>query len=212
MTWLSPSFPVGAFSYSHGLEWAVREGDVHSPDALHDWIDSLIDTGSGWNDAVLLAESWHAAREDDRDRLGAASALAEALAPSFERHLETIQMGTAFLESTRVLSNAVFDELAGSAAYPVAIGAVAARMKVGLDETLIAYLHGFASNLVSAAVRLGVFGQSQAVAVLSRLEPALISAARRAACSSLDDLGSATIAADIASMHHETMHSRLFRS
>ena len=123
MTWLSPSFPVGAFSYSHGLEWAVHEGHVHSPDALHDWIDSLINHGSGWNDALLLAESWYAAREHDRDRLRAASALAEALAPSSERHLETMQMGTAFLESTTAWSNAVSDEL-------VLIGYVRRAVKV----------------------------------------------------------------------------------
>jgi len=212
MTWLSPSFPVGAFSYSHGLEWAVHEGIVRSPDDLHDWIEDLIAHGSGWNDAVLLAESWRAAGEHDAVRLRAASELGEALAPSSERQLETMQMGTAFLECARAWNNAVAGELDGAAPYPVAIGTVAARMNAGLEETLIAFLHAFASNLVSAVLRLGTFGQSQAVAILARLEPALLDAAGRAAHSTLDDLGSATIAADIASMRHETMHSRLFRS
>jgi urease accessory protein len=212
MTWLSPAFPVGAFSYSHGLEWAIHEELVRSPDALQDWIDSLIRHGSGWNDAALLAESWRAAHMNDRDRLEAASELGEALAPSSERWLETMQMGSAFLAGVKGWSDAVPEELGGGGPYPVAVGAAAARMKVGLEETLIAFLHAFASNLVSAAIRLVPLGQSQGVAVLARLESVILDTARRAAHSSLDDLGSATVAADIASMRHETLHTRLFRS
>jgi urease accessory protein len=212
MTWLSPAFPVGAFSYSHGLEWAVHEGTVQSADALHDWIEDLIRHGSGWNDAVLLAESQHAAHEGNGDRLSAVCELGEALSPSSERRLETMQMGQAFIDGVKAWSNTIPDALNRGAPYPVAVGAVAARMNVGLEETIIAHLHAFASNLVSAAIRLVPLGQSQGLAVLARLEPVILSIARRAAGSSLDDLGSATIAADIASMHHETLQPRLFRS
>jgi urease accessory protein len=212
MTWLSPAFPVGAFSYSHGLEWAVHEGTIWSPDTLHEWIEDLISHGSGWNDAVLLAEAWHAAREHHRDRLRAAAELGTALAPSSERKLETMQMGTAFLESAETWKDAIPDEFDRSAPYSVAVGAVAARMDVSLEETILAFLHAFTSTLVSAALRLGMFGQSQAIGVLAALEPVILGAARRASFSSLDDLGGATVAIDIASMHHETMHARLFRS
>jgi urease accessory protein len=212
MTWLSPAFPVGAFSYSHGLEWAVHEGTVRSPDALHDWIADLIGHGSGWNDAVLLAESWHATDERDTNRLRAVCELGEALAPSSERRLETMQMGTAFLDGAKAWKDALPPGLDGSAPYSVAVGSVAARMNVELEETAIAFLHAFAANLVSAAIRLVPLGQSQGVAVLVRLESAILGIARQAARSSLDDLGSATIAADIASMRHETLSPRLFRS
>jgi urease accessory protein len=212
MTWLSPSFPVGAFSYSHGLEWAVHEGAIRSAEALHDWIEDLLRRGSAWNDAILLAEAWHASHGLDEQRLRAASELGEALAPSSERHLETMQMGAAFLEAAAAWSGAIPAELDRSAPYPVAIGAVSARLNGDLEETLLAFLHAFASNLISAAIRLGVIGQSHAVAIAASLEPVLLGTARRAAQSSLDDLGSTTAAADIASMRHETMQPRLFRS
>jgi urease accessory protein len=207
MTWLSPSFPVGAYSYSHGLEWAIDVRIVDSPDALYDWIADLAAHGSGWNDAVLLVEAWHAAANPER--LSAVCELGEALAPSSERHLETMQQGAAFLAGASAWLGA---QDGVRMCYPVAIGSIAARLDVGLEAALIAFLHAFASSLVSAAIRLLPLGQSQGLRVMARLEPLVLATAKRAAKSSLDDLGSATIAADIASMRHETLQTRLFRS
>jgi len=214
-TWLSPAFPVGAFSYSHGLETAITDGRIADAASLEDWVRLLVDNGSGWCDAVLLAEAWHAATERDGARLTAAAELAAAMAPSRERHAETLDLGAAFLKA--VLTGWPSDLLSrlsggGALAYPVAIGAATAAHGVPLAPTLAQFLNAFAANLISVAVRLVPLGQTEGLGVLSRLQPAMLATAERASSSSLDDLGSAALSSDIASMRHETLYSRVFRS
>lgn len=210
VTWLSPAFPVGAFSYSGGLEQAVHDGLVTDAPGLLRWLQTLIEHGSSWNDAVLLAESYRAC--GDTPRLAELRELAEALAGSRERHLETMLQGEAFLMAAAHWPHPVLEALTGAVAYPVAVGVVAGAHGTGLEPALAAYLHSTASNLVSVAIRCGVIGQTHGVAVLAGLEPVIAETAARAATSTLDDLGSATTTADISALRHETLHSRLFRS
>lgn len=209
MTWLSPAFPVGAFSYSHGLEHAIHEGLVGDRATLTAWLSELLVRGSGWNDAVLLAESW---REASSGEIGEAGELAEALAGSRERHMETMLQGTAFLQALSPWTEEPLEARGGEMPYPVAVGAAAARHGIGLEPALAAYLHAFASNLVQAAVRLVPLGQRDGVAAIAALEEAVLATAARAASSTLDDLGSATVMSEIMAMRHETQYSRVFRS
>lgn len=210
VTWMSPAFPVGAFSYSGGLEQAVDEGLIGDADALSRWLAAMIRYGSSWNDAVLLAESYRV--HDDPARLEAVRELAEALAGSRERHMETTLQGEAFLAAAAHWPEPLPDKLRGAVAYPVAVGAVAGAHGTGLEAALAAYLNATASNLVSVAIRCGVTGQNGGVGVLAGLEPIIRETAGRASSSRLEDLGSATIVADICALRHETLHSRLFRS
>ncbi|BCM16554.1 urease accessory protein UreF [Mesorhizobium sp. J8] len=210
MTWLSPAFPVGGFSYSHGLERAVQDGLIADREDLAGWLETLVEMGSGWNDAVLFAESWRRVRNDGD--LAEVAALAEALAGSRERHLETMLQGTAFLQAATVWPSQALQRLPADCPYCVAVGAVAGSGGVGLAESLCAFLQAFFSNLVQAAIRLGVVGQSDAVVLLAGFESLALATASRAAASSLDDLGGATFVSDIAAMNHETQYSRLFRS
>ncbi|WP_331374974.1 urease accessory protein UreF [Sinorhizobium chiapasense] len=210
VTWLSPAFPVGSFAYSGGLEQAVHDGLVTGAEELRLWLETLLTRGAMWNDALLLAESYEG--HDDPQRLKAASELAEAMAGSSERHMETVLQGEAFLAAARSWPSAVFESLEPVAAYPVAVGAVAGAHRTGLRPALAAYLGAAASNAVSAAIRCGVIGQRGGVGVLAGLESTIAAVADRAAPASLDELGSATIMADISSLRHETLHTRLFRS
>ncbi|ACI56314.1 urease accessory protein [Rhizobium leguminosarum] len=208
--WLSPAFPVGSFAYSGGLERAVADGLVTDAVSLAAWIGTLIGYGSVWNDAVLLAEShrWQA----EPARLFEIAALAEALAGSRERHQETMLLGDAFLTAARAWPDGVFERLPDKAAYPVAVGAVTGAHGIGPEKALAVFLHAYASQAVSSGIRLGVTGQRDGVAVLAGLEECITEVARRAAASTLDDLGSATVQADIAGLRHETQATRLFRS
>ncbi|PWW01750.1 urease accessory protein [Hoeflea marina] len=210
MTWLSPTFPVGGFNYSHGLEQAVADARVADAGALRDWIETLLGHGSAWNDAVLLAESWRLAGEGGD--LTPVCDLAEALAGSAERHLETMNQGEAFLAASRAWPLPVHEQLAGGCAWPVAVGAVAGASAMPLEQTLAAFLHAFSANQVQAALRLMRLGQVSGVQVLASLEAPIATTAGRAAQSSLDDLGGAALNADIAAMRHETLNSRIFRT
>ena len=209
MTWLSPSFPVGAFSYSHGLEYAVHDGAVASRQDLAEWIEDLIASGSLWNDAVLLTETWRAVAAGDQPRLRRAAEWGEAMAVSAERQLETLDQGRAFHIAARPWTNM---PEGFSMPYPVAVGMTAAAMKVDREAACAAYLHACAANLVSAGIRLIPLGQSEGTALVASLEELTIVSAHKAAQSTLADLGSATFLADMASMRHETLAVRLFRS
>jgi urease accessory protein len=217
--WLSPNYPVGAYSYSHGLEAAAEAGHLESPAAVQAWIAHLLTEGSGQSDGAFLAHAHAAAIEGAADRdLADVHALALAFAPSGELALETQAQGRAFLRATRqAWPCAALERLAaracgGVVAYPVAVGAAAGGHGIPREAALLAYLGAFAGNLVSAALRLLPIGQSAGQGVLAELAPTVERAAAAAAERSLDDLGTAMPAAEILSITHETQYTRLFRS
>jgi urease accessory protein len=96
--------------------------------------------------------------------------------------------------------------------HPAVFGAAAARAGIGLRDALTGYLQAFAANLMSAGLRLGIVGQSDGQRILAALEPVVADAVGTALDRDPDDFGAATFAADLRSMAHETLYSRLFRS
>jgi urease accessory protein len=210
MAWLSPAFPVGSFAYSGGLERAVHDGLVQDAASLSDWLSATMDHGAIWNDVVLLAESNSV--QGDASALSHVAELAEALAGSRERHRETMLLGDAFLAAAGAWPDDVFTRLPKHVAYPVAVGAVSGAHGIAAEKAVAAFLHAYVSQAVSAGIRLGVAGQKDGVAIMAAREGDILNLSRRAAGATLDDLGSATVQADIASLRHETQSTRLFRS
>ena len=215
MTWLSPSYPVGAFSYSHGLENVVEEGLVHNAASLRSWLADLLLLGSGRNDAVLFQHAFHAA--NDPAALRDIAELAAAFVASAERELETMAQGRAFAEATHdAWPSAALDRLLenrdGPLAYPLVVAVTAAGHGLPLKPSLHAYLHGFAANLVSAGVRLIPLGQRDGQRVTAALENTIAETVQAALTTPLEDLGGAAVLADLAAMKHETQYTRLFRS
>lgn len=210
LAWLSPAFPVGSFSYSHGLESAVNDGLIGNREELEDWPSGLLTAGSLWNDAVLSAHALRAA--DEPGELARLAELAEALASSAERHLETTGQGRAFLEAAYIWNGRRIDGLPDDCAYAVAFGAAAGGAGIPADEAIAGLLQAMISNLVQAAIRLSVIGQSDGVRIAAQLEAQIADTAARALGATLDDLGTGTLLSEIAAMRHETMHTRLFRS
>jgi urease accessory protein len=215
MAWLSPSYPVGAFSYSHGIEWLVESGAIHDRESLAAWLRDILLLGSGRNDAILFTEAWRAG--GDPQLLCRIADTASAIAGSAERCLETQAQGQAFCDVTRrTWSSPALDGLAAiyeePVSYPVAVGVAAADHRIALGPALRAYLHAFAANLVSAGVRLVPLGHSDGQRVIQALEAAVETAAVAGEAGGLATLSSITIMADMAAMHHETQYTRLFRS
>ncbi len=217
MAWLSPAYPVGAFSYSSGIEWAVEAGDIHDAGSLQDWLAVMLADGAGFCDGVLLAHAHRATETGDMTALRDVAELAAALAPSKERHLETTAQGNAFVDVT--LAAWPCDALAqfkqtwsGAVAYPIAVAVATAGHGIAREPALGAYLQALTANWVSAGVRLIPLGHSQGQRVLAALEPTVTETARRALGTPLDDMGSASFRADLASLRHETQYTRLFRS
>lgn len=215
LVWLSPSFPVGAFAYSHGLEWAFEAGDVTDAPGLQEWLADLLHHGGGRNDAILLSQSHRAVC--DLRRLAELAELGVALAPSLERRLETVTQGNAFMlaigkswpcDAVTAFAHAHREDVP----YPVAVGMAAAGHEIALEITLQSFLTGFVANLVSAAIRLGIVGQTEGQGVIAALLPAVTALAEECTEATLDDLGGCVFRADLGSILHETQYSRLFRS
>lgn len=217
MTWLSPSFPVGAFSYSSGIEWAVEAGDITDRKTLQDWLAVMLLDGAGFCDGLFLCHAWRAAGIMDGPKFGEIAELAAAFTPSRERHLETTSQGRAFVEIARSAWHCealdlLASHVAGPVTYPVAVAVLAAGHRIPLSQTLHAFLHATTSNWISAGVRLIPLGQTDSQHALAALESVIAATAEKSLGGSLDDLGSATFRADLAGMRHEAQYTRLFRS
>ncbi len=217
MAWLSPSFPVGAFSYSSGIEWAVEAGDIRDAATLADWLSLMMGDGAGYCDAILFVQTHRAVCAGDAAALRAVAELAAAFSPTKERHLETTAQGRAFRDAIRgawpcdaiEMLDAAWD---GPLAYPVAVGATCAGHGIAVGVALPAFLHAVAANWISAGVRLVPLGQTDGQRVLGAMEDVIMETTQRSLAASLEDIGGAALRADMASMRHETQYTRLFRS
>jgi urease accessory protein len=214
MTWFSPAYPVGSFSYSHGLETAVADGAVTDRDALVAWIATALRHGAGITDAVLFRAAWTAAAEVDDGALEDAMRLGCVLTPTAELRQQTLAQGRAFLDATReawpCAALKALDE--GEVPLPVAAGAACAGHGVAVEDGLAAFLTEYAANLVSAGVRLIPLGQRDGQRAIAALEPIIAEVVAGSAALTLETAGSATPAIDLAGMRHETQYTRLFRS
>ena len=217
LIWLSPAFPVGAFAYSHGLEWAIEAGDIVDASSLQGWLVDLLEFGAPRSDAILFSGAFRAASAPDWPALIETNALAVALTASAERRLETTAQGAAFVaaargpwdcEALRRLDSAP----EGRIAYSVAVAAAASGHGLPLGASLEAFVLAQAANLISAALRLGAIGQTDGQTILAALLPRVRALAHEAQTARLPDLGSCAFRSDIAAMRHETQYSRLFRS
>ena len=215
LTWLSPAFPVGAFAWSSGLETAISEHRVTDSAALQDWIGGALRHGGARTDAILVAEAWRliaGAAPEPGASLARLAELCLALAPAAERVADLRLTGEAFIVAARAWPSQIEARLPDPCPYPVAVGAIAAAHGIGLDETLLGFLTAAVHGQVSVAVRLVPMGQTDGLRVMAALEPTIAALAEEAAKAGLDAIGSASYAADIAQMRHETLEPRIFRS
>ncbi|MPR05772.1 urease accessory protein UreF [Microvirga tunisiensis] len=211
--WLSPSYPVGCYAYSHALEWAVEAGDVSDETTLVAWLTDLLTLGLGRNDAILLSHAYRAVEQGHRRDLETVNELALALSPSAELYLETSQQGRSFLDATLAAwPSPHLPPLEGDVAFPVAIGMAAAAHGVPLPITSQAYLFGLVQTLVSAAIRLAPIGQTAGIRVSAALAGTAQDIAHQGMSLTLDNIGGSTFRADLGSFHHENQYTRLFRS
>ncbi len=216
LTWASPSFPTGAFSYSHGLEFAVEEGLVANAAQLQDWVGWIVRHGALYADAVLLAHAQRAAEVGDNAKLDEVAEIAAAMRGTAETAMESLQQGASFFDTAQAVwpskRVAAFLKRTGTKpALPVAV-ALACADTIPLPEALAAYLHAGAANLVSAGVRLIPLGQTDGQRSIAALEGAVTETVERAQATALDDLCTAAPMVDWTSMRHETQYTRLFRS
>ena len=219
-SWLSPAFPMGSYSYSHGIEWAVEAGHIRDRKSLVDWLEADLCDGSGRNEAIFFSEAWRCTVEDDRPRLFEVAELAAAFRGTSEFALESSQQAAACLVTLRqVWPDLVVDWLSEvlrerqvQPALAVVLGVRSARQGIPASLALPAFLQSYVANLVTAGVRLIPLGQTDGQFAIARLEESVMAAGAQAEATTIDDLGSAAFMVDLASAAHETQYTRLFRS
>jgi urease accessory protein len=219
-SWLSPAFPTGSYSYSHGIEWAVEAGHIHDRRSLVDWLEADLCYGSGRNEAIFFIEAWRSATDDDCEKLLEIAELAAAFRSTSEFALETSQQATACLVTLlrgwpdHLVEN--LSKLLSERGIPPALSVVlavrAAQQRIPYSLAAPAFLQSYLANLVTAGVRLIPLGQTDGQLVIARLEEAVLTASAQAEQATIQDLGSAAFMVDLASAFHETQYTRLFRS
>ena len=203
----SPTFPIGAFSYSHGLEAAIAAGAVSDLDSAEKWIKACLVSGNGRNDAIIFAHSWRA-KPDEQDFL---NRLSFALCASAERDKETRELGRNF---HNIAARVYQIEVKGikPIAYPVIAGIAARQLHCELSLSLVFFLQSFVSNLISVVVRTVPIGQSEGQVILHRLMSWIYRLANECIHTSLDQIGSHAFMADHMAIQHEIMETRIYRT
>ena len=198
--WFSPAFPVGAFSYSGGLETAIARGAVHDRDSLADWLTVSLLNGTAFNDTVCLRAALAG---------GEVNELCLALCAGAERYQETTELGAAFANVMRETQDI---DLPEGLAYPVAVGLAARALGLAPQATLAAFLQGFCMNQISVAVRAVPIGQMEGQSCLRSLMPVIERALETVMVTSPDEMGSFALAGDLCALEHETAGQRIYRT
>lgn len=226
-TWTSAAFPTGAFSCSHGMETAIQQATIHDADSCQDWIHAIVTQGSGWNDSIIMAQahrlSLHFRQEaavlpeplDHQpilDELNSLNELALALQAGAERYRETTQLAAAFLASATAWQGTADQHCPDPGhemALPVVYGWLAALHDMPARLVIASSLQSMASNLAWIATRLVPLGQSDCLRLIARLETTIEAVSLAASSATLDELGSCTLLADLASLQHEQLAGRV---
>ena len=200
LSWFSPSFPIGSFNFSHGLEAAIEFEFVYDKISLEKWIRNLIINGAGKADSILLAKDYNGEEVNE---------LAFALCPSKERWIETSNLGKAFCKNIRENWGYKIDT---DLAYPIAIGKAGSYFKIPLEKLLIAFLQSFVSNLINVGIKHIPLGQSDGQKILINLLPVIEEQANINKIAHIDNLGSSAFLSDLSSMYHETLNNRIYQT
>ena len=208
----SPALPVGAFSYSEGLETLVMQGHLSDRTALFNWLVQELRYGGVRLEAAIAVR---AHRHPKPDQLAYWNQWLTASSDTAELRQQSGQMGRALVRLAQSLHpelKPVFTACGTPCNFPVAFGILAAHWQIDIPTMTLGYLHSWAANLIGAAVKLVPLGQTDGQSCLLQIIPELQQAAESIVELKDDELYVSGWGGAIASMQHETLYTRLFRS
>lgn len=215
-SWLSPAFPIGGFAYSQGLEMAIADGRVRESSRLAEWIEGQLHSGTLRTDAYFLAIAARAVISGDWIQLSKANELCLALQISAERDKETRDQAQSFLQAASAWSTAISEDLSAALkrpmALPIAFGAMAGLHGVSPQAAIAGFANSAVVQQISVGVRLIPLGQTAGLSIQAGLEPKIARLSAEAMSAQLDDIWGLSYGTDIASLRHEDLRVRIFRS
>ncbi len=217
----SPALPVGAYSYSEGLEVLVDVGKINSERSLKHWLEQELYCGAIRLDAAVMVRAYRAIELENLEALTRWNAWLSALIETEELRQQSWQMGQSLVRLLLKMQavktgRGSLQSLVNAAGLPcnfaIAFGIAAAYWQITPTSALLGYLHSWATNLVTAGVKLIPLGQTAGQQLLLELHDNIVCATEEILTLEDDELNSCSWGLSLASMAHETQYTRLFRS
>ena len=219
----SPALPVGAYSYSDGLEALVEAGVIHNPKSLWYWLEQELRYGAIRLEAAVMVRAYQSVISGDVEALGYWNAWVSAAKETAELRSQSWQMGNSLMRLLRDLplpqitqTSMSLVDLAAAAGtpcnYAIAFGIASAHLQVDITASVLGYLHSWASNLIGAGVKLIPLGQTAGQQLLLELASNLSLTSQDILALKDEQLSSCGWGLALASMAHETQYTRLFQS
>ena len=211
----SPALPVGAYGYSEGLEMLIENGTITNIENLKDWLKSELIYGSIRLDAAIMMRGFYAVKSGDRSALKRWNLWLSAARDTEELRAASWQMGRSLMQLLGKLEPEILpvvNAVGYPANYAIAFAIACAHWDINIQAALLAYLHSWANNLITAGIKLIPLGQTAGQELLLGLQPLLITTVGEILTMADDDLGCCNWGLSLASMQHETQYTRLFRS
>lgn len=211
----SPTLPVGAYSYSEGIETLVNNGTISDWQSLWHWLDAQLRYGAIRLDAAVMVRGYNAALVGDRAALSYWNNWLSATWETEELRQQSWQMGRSLMQLFEQLQpqiKVLADAVGKSSNYAIAFGAAANVWKIDISSALLGYLHSWATNLIAAGIKLIPLGQTSGQLLLNKLNARIYTASQEILGLEDNDLSCCSWGKAMASMAHETQYTRLFRS
>ena len=210
LTWNNQSYPIGSYSFSSGLEYAIETNVIKSAKDLRDWLKASLKYGNLQSDAILLAEAWRLIRNNKENQILELNNFAISLNQSNERYIESLEQGMSFIKISKDTWDHEFmnDHLM----FPIAYACSAAQENIILEDTLLSYLHSNLCNLLGAGVKLIPLGQTEGQKIQLKLNSFIQKEYKNILKKNINYIGNCGWFNDIVSMKHENQYTRIFRT
>jgi urease accessory protein len=218
----SPALPVGAYSYSDGLETLVESGVIHNEKALWQWLEQELQYGAIRLEAAVMVRAYHSVVSKDMAALSYWNSWLTAAKETAELRSQSWQMGHSLMRllldvsPPQTLVSLSLADLASAAGtpcnYAIAFGIAAAHWQIELAAAVLGYLHSWASHLIGAGIKLIPLGQTIGQQLLLELNSDIIGCTQEVLALEDNQLSNCGWGLALASMAHETQYTRLFRS
>jgi urease accessory protein len=223
----SPALPVGAYSYSEGIEYLCSNGTIQTEAELYEWLKRELSFGFVTNEAAIAFRAHQAMISEDISALCYWNNWFSATRETEEVRLASWQMGQSLIKlwlqlpTIQIPSNLLISDFLPKAKdnsdgqgcnYAIAFGIVAASLGISPSNTTTGYIYSWLSNLVSAAVRSVPFGQTNGQKIIFSLSTDVLTSSQSALQRLNNELEWCGWGTSLACANHETQYSRLFRS
>ncbi len=211
----SPALPVGAYSYSEGLETLVENGTITTPEKLKHWLEMELCYGAIRIETAVMVRAYQSTIGGNLEALSDWNSWLSAARETEELRNSSWQMGRSLIRLLVELEPqiaGIANVVGNPCNYAIAFGIAVAHWQINIQAAVLGYLHSWASNLITAGVKLIPLGQTAGQQLLLKIQKLLSNVALEILSLEDDDLCCCSWGLSLASMNHETQYTRLFRS